>query len=217
MAKKKTPASTSDEVSFENSMREALAHLDVLKASLEKERNKAVDDQIAAEQKLHEIIRDAEHQATYAFHAKHSEIEKKLRAEVRVDYLQKMILFGVPSTQLKKTLEVTSDELAQAWMNLNFVPIDQQHVAMVRYDEQGRAGHVIFYREDKVVRFFFEFGGGNTLAYVDIPSPEEWTASTGFPMEDRAGILEYIAKDIIRVKAPGYTYEITKRAIRIYK
>lgn len=207
----------SGEISFENSMREALTHLDNLQASLNDEKNKAIEDQIAAQQKLKQIIQDAENEATYAFHSKHSELEKQLRSEISKDYVMKLILAGIPSFQLKKILEISSELLADAWMDLNFVPLDEYHIAMVRYEENGRSGNVIFYGEDRVVKFWYEFGGGDTLVYVNIPNADTWTTTTGFPVEQRNQILEFVAKDIIRVKAKGYQYEIGDTSIRIFK
>ncbi len=66
-----------------------------------------------------------------------------------------------------------------------------------------------------MLRFHYEFGGGLTLAFIEIPTEEEWTKVTGLPLEDRMPILDFIGKRVIRDQAAGYHYIVEKNIIKI--
>jgi hypothetical protein len=88
-------------------------------------------------------------------------------------------------------------------------------MANVYYDNKGRAGDVYFNWDGIVLKFPFEFGGGNTLAMIDVPEPDHWVAKTGIPLDQRNEVLEFIAKRVIRDQAPNHLYEITDDYINI--
>ncbi len=70
--------------------------------------------------------------------------------------------------------------------------------ARVSYVNQGRAGKVVFTSGFKSFEMYFEFGGGDTVATIDIPSAAEWSARTGFPLAMRPAILDFIGKTVVR-------------------
>ena len=85
------------------------------------------------------------------------------------------------------------------------------------YTQEGREGRVHFRRGSLGFDMYFEFGGGDTIATLDVPSSDEWSERTGFPVEMRQAILEFIADRVVRDKVtPGRgSYEILERCIRI--
>lgn len=201
---------------FRKSMQEALDHLDAIADEVRKAQEKAIEDQIAAKDELRRIEREAE-QISKEYADKHlNEIKSEIRNQLLFDIAKNMIRDGRLAAEIYKWLEIPQQMLADAWMELGFEPFNG-HVANVGYDDKGRAGDVIFYREDKVLRFPYEFGGGETLAIVYIPTEEDWILKTGLSLEDRTTVFEFVAKRIIRDQAQGYQYVINPDTIIIKK
>lgn len=89
--------------------------------------------------------------------------------------------------------------------------------ARVRYFSDGRSGRVVFSMGLKSFEMYYEFGGGDTVAILDIPSLAEWRAKTGFADELRPQILGYIGATVARdqVSFGRGRYEIHDDHIRI--
>lgn len=89
----------------------------------------------------------------------------------------------------------------------------------LRYEEQGRCGRIHF--ENGRARFdlYWEFGGGQTLAVIDAPSPEEWVSRTGLPLSERDSVLRFIATQVIRDKTSTgrNRFEIGPAGITIFE
>lgn len=195
-------------------MQEALDHLDSIADDVRLAQEKAIEDQIAAQHELQRIEREAE-QISKDYVDKHrKEIESGIRDQVLFEITKNMIRDGRLAKEIYAWLKIPQQMLADAWMELGFEPLNG-HVVNVGYDDQGRTGYVIFYREDKVLRFEYEFGGGETLAIVYIPTEENWTSVTGLPLEDRMPVLEFTSQRIIRDQAQGYQYIIYPDTILI--
>jgi hypothetical protein len=193
---------------FRKSMEEALAHLDVVNENLKVEQEKAIDLQIAAREEFKRIEREA-HQISEAYIEKHrKEYLQQIRDEVLLDVVRKLILAEIPSDKLKSTLELSPKILADAWTYIGFEKIDEHHIGHVGYTSKGRSGTVIFYRNDLTLNFPFEFGGGETLAVIEVPTPEAWEKETRLPLVERQHILEFVAKRIIRDQASKCKYLI---------
>lgn len=76
---------------------------------------------------------------------------------------------------------------------------------------------MVFSMGMKSFDMYYEFGGGDTVALLDIPSPGEWRAKTGFATELRPQILRYIGATVARyqVSFGQGRYEIHDDHIRI--
>lgn len=70
--------------------------------------------------------------------------------------------------------------------------------ASVSYMNEGRSGKVVFSKGMRGFDMYFEFGGGDTVATLDVPSAADWTKHTGFAIDMRQPILEYIGKCVVR-------------------
>lgn len=69
--------------------------------------------------------------------------------------------------------------------------------------EDGRSGKV-FYREAAgSLSFYWEFGGGDTVASSRVGNEAEWRKQTTWVVTRRAEILQRIASEVIRRKAPS--------------
>jgi len=90
--------------------------------------------------------------------------------------------------------------------------------ARLTYVNDGRAGRVIFSLGGQQFDMYFEFGGGDALAVVDVPRAREWQRRTGFPLSMRAPILEFVGRTIVRDQTSSGTgtFVIHENAITIY-
>ena len=199
---------------FQKSMQEALSHLDKVTDDARKAHEEAIDLQIAAKEEIKRIERDAHHISEVYIDKHRKEFEERLRQEVLLSLTKKLIMHGMKSTEIMSALDISPAMMTDAWFDLKFTKLGD-HVAHVAYEDKGRSGNVIFYREDVMLKFWYEFGGGTTLAFIDVPKEELWTKETGLPLEDRLPILNFIGERVVRDQATGYKYEITEDAINI--
>lgn len=68
----------------------------------------------------------------------------------------------------------------------------------VLYSSDGRSGHVHYRSKECNLEMYYEFGGGDVVASIDVPSPTEWTAKTGLPLERRMPILNNIGNQVVK-------------------
>ncbi len=74
--------------------------------------------------------------------------------------------------------------------------------------EDGRRGQVVYRESSGSLAFYWEFGGGNTVATIQVGDPETWQRQHGWAVGRRAEILRRVADEVIRQKAPSCRAEI---------
>ncbi len=89
--------------------------------------------------------------------------------------------------------------------------------ARIGYLTEGRSGKVVFSMGLRSFDMYFEFGGGDTLAVLDVPAAKDWEKATGFPVSLRPAILEFIGKSVAhdQVSSGRGRFEIDETSIRI--
>lgn len=200
---------------FQRSMREALEHLDKLSAEVAKAKEDAIDQEIAAKEELRKIQRDAEKLSEQFIEQHRKDYDQRVKNDTMMIVIEKLIRAGRTSAEIKAWLDVTDEMIAHTHIYLGFELLDGRP-ATVMYELQGRAGNVYFNWDGYIIVFPYEFAGGNTLATIDIPAPEQWESKTGLKPDQRNLVLEFIAKRIIRDQAPSRKFEIQYDQIRIY-
>jgi hypothetical protein len=201
---------------FRKSMQEALAHLDKLSEEVIKAKEQAIDQEIAAKDELQRIKNEAETLSQEFINQHRKEYDQRVRRDTLMEVTEKLLAAGLPSAEVKRWLDISDEMVAHAHAYLKFEMLGDR-MANVYYDNKGRAGDVYFNWDGIVLKFPFEFGGGNTLAMIDVPDPEHWVAKTGIPVEQRNQVLEFIAMRVIRDQAPNHLYEITADYINIHR
>ena len=84
------------------------------------------------------------------------------------------------------------------------------------YTTLGRGGYV-FYKDDvSEIKLGFEFGGGNCVAIIFIPSPQQWAAATGRTLQERGNIIQFIAAQALKDQVAGGYYKILDNFIELY-
>jgi len=201
---------------FRLSMQEALAHLDKVNEEVMKAKEQAIDQEIAAKDELQRIKDNAEKLSEEFINQHRKKYDERVRNDTLMEVTEKLLAAGLPSPEVKRWLEVSDEVIAHAHTYLKFELLGDR-MANVYYDNKGRAGDVYFNWDGIVLKFPFEFGGGNTLAMIDVPDTEHWLAKTSLPLDQRNQVLDFIAKRVIRDQAPNHLYEITTDSINIHR
>ena len=100
---------------------------------------------------------------------------------------------------------------------LSFAPYQSTTMfPTLEYNNQGRGGSVIYKDEQGDINLSFEFGGGNCVAIIFVPTPEQWTRATSRPSSERESILTFVAERAVRDQTSGGHYTISDSWIEIY-
>lgn len=84
---------------------------------------------------------------------------------------------------------------------------------IVTITEGGRTGAVVYHEGAKRLSFWWEFGGGDVVAIVNVGDEEEWRLKHPWAVERRAEILGFVAAEVVRQKAPSCRAEIQRDCI----
>ena len=82
--------------------------------------------------------------------------------------------------------------------------------------EEGRSGAVVYREAAGSLSFYWEFGGGNTLAIIDVGDEATWQEKHPWTAGRRAEILQRVSDEVIRQRAPANRAEIDDRRGCIY-
>lgn len=90
--------------------------------------------------------------------------------------------------------------------------------ARLSYSTEGRGGTVYYQSDVTKFEMWWEFGGGDAVAVIDVPSEKYWESQTGLPVEQREKVLDFIgqraAKD--QVSSGKGTYRVSGGFMSIY-
>ncbi|MEZ5355885.1 MAG: hypothetical protein R2762_24905 [Bryobacteraceae bacterium] len=86
------------------------------------------------------------------------------------------------------------------------------------YAAKGRDGEVVFSNDRTQFRMYYEFGGGDALALIHIPTEAQWVGRTGLPLSLRDEVLRFIAGQVIadQTTSGNNNYKIEDSCITIY-
>ncbi len=76
--------------------------------------------------------------------------------------------------------------------------------------EHGRDGQVTYHEGPRSITGYQEFGGGEVVAIVSMGSAGEWLVQHPWAVDRRAEILDYVAGELIRLRAPTCSAEIDR-------
>lgn len=68
------------------------------------------------------------------------------------------------------------------------------------FDGNGRSGSVTYLEGDKKVSFESEIGGGDCIFFIHVPDEENWLNKTGFELNERNDILQFVAENTLRIQ-----------------
>lgn len=85
------------------------------------------------------------------------------------------------------------------------------------YVNTGRDGYVIYRDIRSEIKMYYEFGGGNCIAIISIPSTADWEKETNRSLSDRTAIITFVAERATKEQVSNGYYKITEDCIEIYK
>ena len=77
----------------------------------------------------------------------------------------------------------------------------------IRIIEKGRYGYIQYIEGNYVLECYWEFGGGKTIAIINLPTPTEWTLKYRWGKNRRQEIVTRIAEETRRLRAPDAVIE----------
>lgn len=89
----------------------------------------------------------------------------------------------------------------------------------ILYSSEGRSGYVWYRSTETEFSLYYEFGGGNCIAGIDIPSPETWESATKLPLSRREEVLNFIGQQVVKDQITGGLgyFKIEGNWLNIYK
>jgi hypothetical protein len=90
--------------------------------------------------------------------------------------------------------------------------------ARLSYGSEGRSGRVHYQSRRADFTLYYEFGGGDCVATIDLPSLKDWPRHTGLPQDQRDGVIEWIGRQVVRDQTTGGKgrYEVEGNWLNIY-
>jgi hypothetical protein len=87
----------------------------------------------------------------------------------------------------------------------------------LQYINQGRGGTIVYTDDKGTIQLSFEFGGGDCVVIIFVPTPSNWNEETGRPASERTAVLSYIAEQCIRDQAPHCYFQLSDNWIEIFR
>lgn len=200
---------------------------EALVTSARTEREAAAAEREAAAVALQNATRETE-TLRAEFYTKHcSRIEKDIREQVAKDLAIRLLRAGESTTEVAALLDMPDPWVDAVAQNDNLTKWDLSgpsenrkkigdSYAWVEFENQGRGGNVIFHLGKTILRFWYEFAGGQALVLIDAPTEEQWEAQTQLPLSLRMEVLQFIGRQAVAQHAPGHRYRIEFNSIVIY-
>lgn len=85
------------------------------------------------------------------------------------------------------------------------------------YQSSGRGGTLTYHDHRSTIRFDWEFGGGDCVAIIFVPTPVAWEHQTGRPLAEREQILTFVGEQAVRDQAPSCRFELSDMFIELVR
>ncbi len=87
----------------------------------------------------------------------------------------------------------------------------------VEYESSGRSGTVYYTEGETRIPFYYEIGGGDCVAYIEIPPESQWETATKTSLERRDDIIHFLAQSVHARQAPHCRMEISADTIKFLR
>jgi hypothetical protein len=78
----------------------------------------------------------------------------------------------------------------------------------VTIEEKGRSGLIRYQEGESSALFYWEFGGGSAVVLISPRDPGQWDQIHPWASGRKAEIMENVARDVCRQKAPACSFKI---------
>ena len=87
----------------------------------------------------------------------------------------------------------------------------------VSITQDGRSGSVVVTLPDGTRSFWWEFGGGDCIAFVSVPDSLRWAADPLLAALPREAFLRVLAEQVAARQCPGARIEIDDTSIAFFR
>ncbi len=87
----------------------------------------------------------------------------------------------------------------------------------VSITQDGRSGSVVVSLSGGTRSFWWEFGGGDCVAYVSVPNPDQWAADALLKALPRASFLQSLGAEVARQQCAGARIVIDDTSIAFFR
>ena len=87
----------------------------------------------------------------------------------------------------------------------------------VKIIDKGRSGSVQYFEKGKTCEFYWEFGGGDTIAIISFPAEKKWEVTYPWASGRRKEILTFVAEEIRRTQFPSSSIVWEDKCFRLVK
>lgn len=187
------------------------------------ERDKAAAKRAAAEAELSKTKQNADTLTAGLTQKHHARLEKSLRKKVAGNLALDLLYLKNSVAEVAALLDLPESLVMGIAENAGIVRHEATEANTVslmwlEIESMGRSGNIIFHWDKITCKFWWEFGAGNTLTFIDVPNAEKWEAVTGIPLERRDIALHFIGKKIAAGQGFGAEkYRLESNAIVILR
>lgn len=187
------------------------------------ERDKAAAKRAAAEAELSKTKQNADTLTAGLTQKHHARLEKSLRKKVAGNLALDLLYLKNSVAEVAALLDLPESFVMGIAENAGIVRHEATEANTVslmwlEIESMGRSGNIIFHWDKITCKFWWEFGAGNTLTFIDVPNAEKWEAVTGIPLERRDIALHFIGKKIAAGQGFGAEkYRLESNAIVILR
>lgn len=209
---------------IETAYREALKGADEIRAQAARLLAEAENERDAAREARARAEAEGRERAEAVFEQTRETQRQSLREEFLGRLVRKHLRAGRTAAEIETWLEAGSEliervrlELAPPARSLSQArPAGLPAGARVGTTQDGRSGTVWFACEGAKFDVWWEFAGGNALAIVELPTPEQWTARTGLPSETREAVTAFMGQQLVEQQAPGGSFQVGDDVLTLY-
>lgn len=82
--------------------------------------------------------------------------------------------------------------------NMKHTVAPDQYGRQLTYTNEGRSGYVNYKGPEARFSMYWEFGGGDVVTSISIPSIKKWVSETGITLEKRDEVLNFIGNQVVK-------------------
>jgi hypothetical protein len=88
-------------------------------------------------------------------------------------------------------------------------------INIIQKGPSGTVQYIEGWLKKNLCEFYFEFGGGDTVAIVTVPAKDKWDEAYPWAAGRREEILSFVAEQLRRTQAPTSTIVWEEKSFRL--
>lgn len=210
---------------LEDAYKKAIAQSDAIVANAEIIRKEAEAELDAAREIHTKAEKEASIQIEHYFKGKQAQFLEAARTELLQNLTRQHLESGKKAEEISYWLDLPLSFVEEIQYIIHrkeksdtAKSKNMENNPAIEYINEGRGGSVIFKNDKTRFSMWWEFGGGDAVAIVSIPSVESWEDHTLLPLSERKTTLTFIGEQIVKDQFSGKgTFIIGQDVITFYK